>query len=216
MKRMPPVLAVFLLLTFSLTARGVASESYFPLKEGMVWEYQHTYNDLKSQKQIGTAKSIKKNLAPRKLQDREVVPQVFSFYQPENVLKQETTSFIRRDATGFQVVARQSAEDAKPVFQANYYILKFPLTRGASWQQEAEGFLVRDVIESLDASVKVKAGVFNHCLVMKKLYFDPKDPGTPIQEVLFWFAPEVGNIRAVTRHPQKNVEIVQELVSVQK
>jgi hypothetical protein len=216
MKKMLPFLTILCILALSLTARGADPESYFPLKEGMAWEFQHKYYDLKSKKQIGAAKSIKKNSAPIQLKGINVTPQVFSFYQPENVLKQEATSFILKDATGYHVFARQSNKDKEPIIQEKYYILKFPLTKGASWQQKVEGFIVHDTIESVNAEVAVPAGNFSNCLMIKKLYFDPKDPKTAQQEVHLWFAPDMGNVKVITRHPQRNVEIVQELVSVKK
>ncbi len=216
MKKMLLFLTIFCILALSLTAGAADPESYFPLKEGMVWEFQHKYYDLKAKKEIGTAKSIKKNLALVQLQGIMVTPQRFSFYQPENVLKQEGTSFIFKDATGFHVFARQSNKDKEPIIQEKYYVLKFPLTKGASWQQKAEGIMVHDTIEGVNAEVKTPAGTFSNCLMIKKLYFDPKDPKTAQQEVHLWFAPEVGNVKVVTRHPQRNVEIVQELVSFKK
>jgi hypothetical protein len=209
-------IAVLFFLSLSGWVWGAAPESYVPLTEGMSWEFQHKYYDMKAKKEIGVAKSIKKNLAPVQLQGMQVTPQLFSFYQPENVLKQEITSFILQDSTGFHVFARKSANDQEPVIQAKYFVLKFPLNKGASWQQKAEGFLVRDVIESLDAEVQVPAGKFSHCLLLKKSYFDPQDPKTAQQEVQLWFAPGVGNVKVITRHPQRNVEIVQELVSFKK
>jgi hypothetical protein len=216
MKKMLPFLTIFCFMALGLAAMAAAPESYFPLKEGMAWEFQHKYYDLKAKKEIGAAKSIKKNLAPVQLQGVNVTPQLFSFYQPENVLKQELTSFILKDATGFHVFARKSAKDQEPVIQKKYYVLKFPLDKGTSWQQKAEGFLVHDTIESVNAEVQVPAGKFSNCVMVKKLYFDPKDPKTAQQEVHLWFAPEVGNVKVITRHPQRNVEIVQELVSFKK
>lgn len=216
MKKMLPFLTIFCILGFGLTARGVDPESYYPLKEGMAWEFQHKYFDLKAHKEIGAGKSIKKNLAPVQFQGIKVTPQVFSFYQPENVLKQEATSFIFKDATGFQVVARQTSKDKKPTFQEKYLVLKFPLAKGTSWQQKGGDFLVQDTIESVNAEVQTPAGKFSNCLLVKKLFFDPKDLKTAQQEVQLWFAPEVGNVKVLTRHPQRNVEIVQELLSVKK
>jgi hypothetical protein len=216
MKKMLPFLTLFFIFGLNLWGFGAASESYLPLTEGMVWEFQHKIFDLKSKDQIGSGKSIKKNLAPIQLRGINVIPQVFSFYQPDNVLKQETKSFLRKDDNGIYVFARQSTNNNQPNIQEKYYILRFPISKGASWQQEAEGFILQDTVESIDASVQVPGGKFNNCLVVKKLYIDPKDPGKPVQEVVFWFAPDVGNVKVITRHPQRNIEIVQELVSFKK
>ena len=198
-------------------AWGASPERYVPLSEGMTWEFHHAFFDLKTKSHIGSGKSLKKNLSPTELKGTRVVPQVFSFYQPAQVLKQETTSFIAQDASGFHVVARQSAADKELKFvPEKYYILKFPLTPGASWKQQAEGFIIQDVIEAVDARVQVPAGAFNQCLVVKKQYFNPKNLDTPAQEALLWFAPDVGHVKTVIKHPQENKEIVQELVSFKK
>jgi hypothetical protein len=198
-------------------AWGASPETYLPLSEGMTWEFQHSFFDLKTKGHIGSGKSIKKNLAPTELKGTKVVPQVFSFYQPADVLKQETTSFIAQDATGFHVLARQGANDKEPkILPEKYSILKLPLTPGASWQQQAEGFVLKDSIEATDAQVQVPAGAFSQCLVVKKLYFNPKNLAAPVQEARLWFAPGVGHVKTVIKHPQENKEIVQELVSFKK
>jgi hypothetical protein len=196
---------------------GASPESYLPLKEGMTWEFQHTFFDLKSKNQVGSGKSIKKNLAPRELAGTRVVPQVFSFYQPANVLKQVSTSFLFQDGAGFRVMARQAAKDQEPkILPEKYYILKFPLAQGTSWKQQAEGFILEDTVVDTRGSVQTPAGAFQDCLVVKRLYAAPKNPGVSLQEAIFWFAPGVGNVKTIIKHPQENKEIVQELVSFTK
>jgi hypothetical protein len=210
-------LVVLCVFGISVWAWGASPDSYFPLKDGMSWEYQFKVMDLKFQNQIGTGKSVKKNLAAVELKGTKVVPQVYSFYEPANVLKQETTSYVAKDAAGFFVLARKGTSDKEPkMLPTKYYVLKFPLTKGASWKQQVEGFILQDTVESTDASVQVPAGTFNNCLMVKKLYFTPKNPNTPVKETVFWFAPEVGNVKVVIKHPAENKEIVQELVSIKK
>jgi len=212
------LLVVLFIFGISGWVWGASPDSfYFPMKEGMSWEYQYKVVDLKSQNQVGSGKSIKKNLAPMELKGTKVVPQVYSFYEPANVLKQETTSYVARDDAGFYVLARKASSDKEPVMlPAKYYVLKFPLTKGASWKQEIEGFILRDTVEATDASVQVPAGSFSNCLKVKKLYFTPKNPTTPVKETDFWFAPDVGNVKVVIKNPQENKETVQELVSFKK
>jgi hypothetical protein len=210
-------LVVLLILGISGWVWGASPDSYFPLKEGMTWDYQNKVFDLTTKNQIVTGKSIKKNLAPVELEGTKVVPQVFSFYEPATVLKQETTSFVAKDAAGFYVLARKSTNDKEIMILAQrYYVLKFPLTKGASWKQEIEGFVLQDTLESTDASVQVPAGTFKNCLVVKKLYFSPQNPKTILKETVLWFAPDVGNVKVVIKHPQENKEIVQELLSFKK
>ncbi len=218
MKKTIPFLTIFLVLgIFSLVLAAPPSYIYFPMKEGVRWEYQYKVMDLKSQNQIGSGKSIKKNLAPMEMNGTKVVPQVYSFYEPANVLKQETTSYVAKDDTGFYVLARKGSSDKEPkISPTKYYVLKFPLAKGATWKQEVEGFILQDTVVSTDASVQVPAGSFKNCLQVKKLYFNPKNPNTPVKETEFWFAPDVGNVKVVIKHPSENKEIVQELVSFKK
>jgi hypothetical protein len=212
---------VFLVFVFILGIAGwlwgASPESDLPLQEGLVWEFQHTFLDLKTEKQIGAAKSVKENLAATELRGIKVVPQVFSFYQPADTLKQKTKSFIFQDASGFQVVARQSLNEPEPGFiPEKFYILKFPLTQGASWKQPAGKLIIHNTIKDTAATVQVPAGTFTDCLLVKKLYFHEKDGEHAIQEGLFWFAPEVGNIKVILKNFPENKEIIQELVSFTK
>jgi hypothetical protein len=210
-------LASLFILGISVWVWGASPDSYFPMKAGMRWEYQYKVFDLASKNQIGTGKALKKNLSPLDLNGTKVVPQVFSFYEPANVLKQETTSFLAKYAAGFYVLARKATNDKEPMMlPEKYYVLKLPLDKGASWKQEVEGLILQDTVEATDASVQVPAGTFSNCLMIKKLYVNPKNPNTPVKETDFWFAPEVGNVKVVIKHPQENKEIVQELVSFKK
>ncbi len=205
------------ILAIAVWVWGASPKNYLPLQEGLVWEYQQTFVDLKTEKQTGTAKSIKENLAPTELQGVKVVPQVFSFYQPANTLKQKSKSFIVQDAGGFFVVARQGLNEPEPKFlPEKFYILKLPLTKGASWQQSVPGLMIRNTIEDTAATVQVPAGTFKDCLLVKKEYFHPKDPKKPVQEGHFWFAPGVGNVKVVLKNSLENKQIIQELVSFKK
>lgn len=217
MRKLLLCITVFSILSLSTWGFGAFQDSYLPLTEGMSWEFQHKFLDLKTKAQVGEAKSIKENLAPVELNGIGVIPQVFSFYQPTAILKHKTTSFIFRDSSGFHVVAKQSLNEQKPEpITEKFYILKFPLIKGASWTQHAEGLIISNTIESSDASVVVPAGTFKDCLLVKKLYFNKNDPKRAIQEGLFWFAPNVGNVKIVIKNPPENKEIVQELVSFKK
>jgi hypothetical protein len=212
---------IFLIFVFILGIAGwvwgASPESYFPLQEGLVWKFQHTLLDLKTKKQIGAANSVKENLAPLELQGVKVVPQIYSFYQPPDTLKQKIKSFIGRDASGFYVVARQFLNEPKPTFlPEKFYILKFPLTKGAAWKQRAPGLLIHNTVEDTAATVQVPAGTFRNCLVVKKVYYHEKGPQHAVQEGLFWFAPGVGNVKVVRKNTPENKEIIQELVSFTK
>jgi len=217
MNKMIPLFLILWLACLSPWGYAASPESYLPLQEGLTWEFRQTFFDLKTKEKTGEAKAIKKNLAPVELKGTKVSPQVFLFYQPANVLKQETKSFLDKDQDGFYVVARQSTNDKEPVIdKEKFYVLKFPLTKGATWKQYAEGLIMHNTIESTEATVQVPAGTFKNCLLIKKMYFQKNDPTKAIQESLLWFAPDVGNVKVVVKNTPNNREIVQELVSFRK
>jgi len=217
MRKITALLTLLLLAGLGQWSFGASPEAYLPLQEGMTWEFQQKLFNLKSKAQLGEAKAIKKNLAPRDIKGIKGHPQVFSSYQPGGTLKHETTSFITQDAEGFAVFARQTANLKEPqLLEEKFYILKFPLAKGTAWQQFAEGFLLQTSIESTTDTVQVPAGTFHHCVVIKKLYLAGRDSKQPAQEARFWFAPGVGTVKVVTKNFHDNQEIVQELVSFKK
>ena len=217
MRKMLSLLVILLVVGLSYVVYGASPESYMPLKEGMVWEFQYKVIDLKTKNQVDEAKSTKKILPPVDIKGTKVTPQLFSFYKPKNVLQNESKYFIRKEPSGFSVFARQSKKDKVPkIIDKKFYVLKFPLTKGASWKHDLKNFTVNIIIESSNADVQVPAGTFKNCLLIKKLYFNKGDVKKPTQESLFWFAPGVGNVKVVRKNFEKNREVTQELVSFKK
>jgi len=217
MRKMLSLLIVLLVVSLSYVAYGASPESYLPLQAGMVWEFQHKVLDLKTQKQVDAAKSIKKNFPPMELKVTKVTPQEFSFYHPKDTLKHEIKYFITKESSGFLVFARQSKENKEPkIIDSKFYVLKFPLDKGSTWKQNLKDLTVDNIIEGTDSTVQVPAGTFNNCLLLKKLYFEKGDAKKPVQESLFWFAPGVGNVKVVIKNSKENKEIIQELVSFKK
>ena len=217
MRKMLSLLVILLVVGLSYVVYGASPESYMPLKEGMVWEFQHKVIDLKTKKQVDEAKSTKKILPPVDIKGTKVTPQLFSFYKPKNVLQNEIKYFISKEPSGFSVFARQSKKDKAPkIIDKKFYVLKSPLDKGASWKHDLKNFTVNNIIESTSADVQVPAGTFKNCLLIKKLYFKKYDVKKHFQESFFWFAPGVGNVKVVMKNFEKNREVTQELVSLKK
>jgi len=217
MRKLLPLLTILGVILCGARVQAASLESYFPLKEGMVWEFQYKIFELNSPKEIETAKSVKKNFPLMNIKGTKAIPQEFSYYQPRNVLKHEVTSFIAKDKTGFFVIARQSSKDKEPqILPDKFYILRSPVIKGDTWKQIAEGFILQDTVLATDGAVRVPAGQANHCIVIRRHYFDRQDLETPFQETTFWYAPNVGNVKVVTKNFRENKEIVQELISFQK
>jgi hypothetical protein len=217
MKRAVVLLVILCIAGLSTPVRGASPEAYLPLQEGLVWEFQHKFFDLQTKDQVGSAKSIKKNLAPTTINGTRVYPQEYLFYQPEGTLKQKTIAFIAPDPQGYYVFARQSEKENKPkIVGKTFFVLKLPIQKGTSWQQEEGGLTIQNTIESIDETVQVSAGKFTNCLLMKKVYFHKQDSKKPVQEALFWFAPEVGNVKILMQNFQLKKEMHQELISFKK
>lgn len=217
MKKTIVLLSVLVLVGMSQGSVASSHERYLPLQEGLVWEFQHKFFDLQTKDQVGSAKSVKKNLAPTTINGTRVYPQEYLFYQPEGTLKQKTITFIAQDPQGYYVFARQSEKENKPkIVGKTFFVLKFPIEKGTSWQQEEGGLTIQNTIESIDETVQVSAGKFTNCLLMKKVYSHKQDSKKPVQEAFFWFAPEVGNVKILMKNFQLKKESHQELISFKK
>ena len=151
MRKMLSLLVILLVVGLSYVVYGASPESYMPLKEGMVWEFQHKVIDLKTKKQVDEAKSIKKNLPPMDIKGTKVTPQLFSFYKPKNVLQNEIKYFIRKEPSGFSVFARQSKsllfEDTMPNIKSAKK--RMELSRAASSRNRVNRSRIRTAIRRL-------------------------------------------------------------------
>jgi hypothetical protein len=198
--RTPGIVAA-LLLAVSLFIPGQGwgdelSESYFPLKEGMRWEY-----DVISD-QGATKKLLITNLAPREVSGAKVTPR-----------KQELggATFIelmKKDETGIYRYAEQKGEKAPPsLITPMECHLRFPITEGSSWKMATKlgnsTVNVSLTIESLADEVKVPAGTFKDCIKVKQV--GENDAGTSVMGYE-WYAPKVGVVKSIVTIKQKSKE----------
>jgi hypothetical protein len=96
-----------LLLALSLFTPGKArcdelNESYFPLKEGVRWEYSVTSTQGETKKLLIT------NLAPREVSGAKVTPRKWDLGGTTFI------EFIKKDDSGIYRYAEQSGENAPP------------------------------------------------------------------------------------------------------
>ncbi|MDO9532185.1 MAG: hypothetical protein Q7O12_08635 [Deltaproteobacteria bacterium] len=188
-----------LLLAVSLLTPGQGwgdelSESYFPLKAGMRWEY-NIISD-----QGATKKLLITNLAPREVSGTKVTPR-----------KRELggTTFIelmKQDETGTYRYAEQAGEKAPPTLVTPMEChLKFPVAEGSSWNMAAKlgnsTVNLSLTIESLSDEVKVPAGTFKDCLKIKQV--GENDAGTSVMGYE-WYAPKVGVVKSLVTIRQKS------------
>jgi hypothetical protein len=193
------VAALLVAVSLFMPGRGWGdelSESYFPLKEGMRWEY-NVISD-----QGATKKLLITNLAPREVSGAKVTPR-----------KQELggATFIelmKQDETGVYRYAEQKGENAPPsLITPMECHLRFPVAEGSSWKMATKlgnsTVNVSLTIESLSDEVKVPAGTFKDCIKIKQV--GENDAGTSVMGYE-WYAPKVGVVKSIVTIKQKSKE----------
>lgn len=195
---------MFFVLCFLIIILGgtnTFAEQYFPLKEGMSWEYQMTRQGRFSG--VETSTYTRKALAARKFDEVKLVP-----LQYNNGFLQ----YIIQDKFGVAVYAYQGIDDVKPkASRPIYYFLQYPLKQGAIQQTRFKTDLLEmqvdvDVtltIETLSDTVSVPAGTFKNCIRIKgygtkTIQVDIMPVKATIEiETYEWYAPNVGWIKSI-------------------
>ena len=190
-----------LLLAVSLFTPGQGwgdelSESYFPLKEGMRWEY-NVISD-----QGATKKLLITNLAPREVSGTKVTPRKWELGGATFI------ELMKKDETGVYRYAEQKGEQAPPsLITPMECHLKFPIAEGSSWNMATKlgnsTVNVSLTIESLSDEVKVPAGTFKDCVKIKQV--GENDAGTSVMGYE-WYAPKVGVVKSLVTIKQKSKE----------
>jgi hypothetical protein len=190
-----------LLVSLSLLTSGpvradALSESYFPLKEGMRWEYTVTSDQGQPQKLLIT------NLAPRDVQGVKVTPRKWELGGATFI------ELMKQDDTGVYRYAEQKGETAAPeLITPMECHLKFPITQGNSWAMTTKvgtsALSVSLTLESVSDEVKVPAGTFKDCLKVKQV--GENDAGTSVMGYE-WYAPKVGVVKSMVTIKQKTKE----------
>jgi hypothetical protein len=187
-----------LLLALSLFTPGHGrcdelSESYFPLKAGMRWEYTITST------QGQTQKLRISNLALREVNGVKVTPRKWELGA--------STFFelMKQDGTGIYRYAEQVSETAPPNLVTPIEChLKFPIAPGESWDMVTKvgnnPLTVNLTIESVSDEVKVPAGTFKDCLKIKQV--GENKAGTAVIGYE-WYAPKVGIVSSMVTIKQK-------------
>jgi len=190
-----------LLLAVSLFTPGNGrcdelSESYFPLKEGMRWEYNVTSDQGETKKLLIT------NLALREVQGTKVTPRKWEL---------GGTTFIelmKLEDSGIYRYAEQPGENAPPsLITPMECHLKFPVAQDNSWDMATKlgnsTLSISLTIESVSDDVKVPAGTFKDCLKIKQV--GENDAGTAVMGYE-WYAPKVGVVKSMVTIKQKTKE----------
>jgi hypothetical protein len=195
-------------------------EEYFPLGEGLVWEYRMTVrimNEPKSQKFVVA------NLGPTRLDGVDVAQQR---------VQQDDISYFRRTKSGVLRVAVRRAGAVEPVgVGTEHLVLPAALTPGARWPLESRLRLVESrtfaredrlaprylavtleyTVGAVDEFVVVPAGRYRHCVRIdaRGRTRVPVDRGNASAYVSVmhsdWYAPGVGLVKSVRKESTDSV-----------
>jgi hypothetical protein len=186
------VIVAALLLALALLMPGQSrcdelSESYFPLKPGMRWEYTVTSDRGKTLKLIIT------NLAPREVNGVTVTPRQWELGGSTFI------ELMKKDDTGiYRYAEQQGATGAPSLVTPMECHLKFPIALDNSWSMPTKmgnsTVNVSLTIESVSDEVRVPAGTFKDCLKIKQT--GKNDTGISIMGYE-WYAPKVGVVKSM-------------------
>jgi DUF3108-like len=190
-----------LLLAVSLVLPGTVrcdelSESYYPLKAGMSWEYLVISSTGPTQKLIIT------NLAPQEIQGKKVTPRKWDMGGHIFI------EFMEKDDSGIYRYAEQAGDTGTPtLITPKECHLRFPVTEGNNWNMATKignrPLNVTFTIESVSEDVKVPAGTFKDCLKIKQM--GSNDLGTSVMGYE-WYAPQVGIVKSLVTIKQTSKE----------
>jgi hypothetical protein len=197
MKKTTGILAALIMLAGLLTGAALSDdieESYYPLKEGLRWEYTVTSD------KSGAKKLLVTNLASREVNNTKVTPRKFevggvSWYE-----------LMEKTGGGIYRYAEQKSEQAPPALVTPKEChLKFPLSRGNSWTMttklEQQQLPISMSIESVSESVTVPAGAYKDCVQVKQEGKNAEGTSVLGYE---WYAPKVGVVKSIVTIKIKN------------
>ncbi|MDP3182520.1 MAG: hypothetical protein Q8M54_06840 [Desulfobaccales bacterium] len=174
-------------------------EGYYPLKQGMTWEY--TVSSDKS----GTKKLIIKNLPPQKIDDKAVIPREW------NMGGNLVTHFVAEDDSGVYKIADKRPDDKDlTIIKPPVYYIKYPISEESTWDNIVRmgdrDMQISQTIYSVSDVVKVPAGTFKDCLKIKHVGTDisPDKNDTSLSlEAFEWYAPGTGCVKSMATFMKK-------------
>jgi len=175
-------------------------ETFFPLQEGRSWEYES--EKIVDGKVVAKMKINDTVMRKTEIGGEKVIP-IRSEETRSSGRKVTKIYYFDTDSEGVYLLGKQVlGKEKEPTIWGNQlYRIKRPIKPGFSWGIEGKDGL----IESIDETVKVLAGVFHKCI--KVVYHNFHS--------ILWYAPEIGKVKAIYHYPNNNMSTVQ-LVSYKK
>lgn len=205
------ILFVLLLVFAILVGCSKRIETYYPLKEGMTWEYRNTFG---SHAINGAEKTIITNLASQELKGGKVTP------QKVEIGGQSRLSFLSEDANGlYESTEQQSGFVGQEKKSSPFYIIKYPIKVGTVWERITKSSLsnvpvkLKYTIERIDEPVTVPAGTFKGCVKIKGVgaadtnlnIFSGAILVTINVEHYSWYAPKVGLVKSIIKERSSQI-----------
>ena len=194
---------ILLLLLFSLGwIDSTDVESYLPLKDGKVWEYESL--NLQGDKVIKRRKLTVTNMASREFEGKNVIP--VKYLWRETQFSSEIPFyfyFFVKSNDSIYAFAKQSEKDIQPIKLDNpLTYIKLPIKQDNKWIDSA----AESIIESIDENITVPAGSFK-CLRIKQTL----KGGISIT---VWYARDVGRVKQLLQ--SKNEKLLIQLLKYNK
>lgn len=209
--------------------RSPAPESYYPLEEGLVrryvmsgevamfagWTLERTgwHRTMRSRGLDNYVVAVQTQ-APRLIDGVDATPIMAS----SDLNRDYWFSFARLDAHGVAEVGRQKRGGQPKPLEEPYYLLRFPLKRGQSWEvKEPLDFMDGEItlaghawIAGVDETVTVPAGTFRHCVRVEVESSGSKrvehlhgrgiwGEATVERKSTAWFGPKIGLVKGIER-----------------
>ncbi|MEW8658293.1 MAG: hypothetical protein AB2603_08165 [Candidatus Thiodiazotropha endolucinida] len=229
-----PVLGLFILALQSCSNQSLDSSSYFPLQEGLQWDYLVT---------TSVGDSIRHSDFSIRMGEQEPIN---SRPHAVRITSDGTRYYIAENSGGIYRTAKRTLIESKPAIDNSpHWVLKYPLKNGTQWSNPTYPFVLRRVypyeerltrgmnlkmtfqIMGDDETVVVPAGRFDNCIRVQgeanlTLYADAR---SGYEEILIntteWYAPGVGLVKLLREEPLSNDvfaggEVVYELRSLRR
>lgn len=194
-----------------------ATDDYFPLNQGLRWEYQLT---IEHPERLET-----KALSIESAGETTFKNQTVSIRQTSD----GTDYYLARQAEGIYRVAKRTLVESKPQPDAiPRMVLPLPIAqaKGKTWSAISQPYLIERVFEgmdvmtadslqfpmtysvlSLDETVELPAGKFSHCVLVEgqtdlSLYADARTGHSTVPiTTREWYAPGVGLVKLEREEP---------------
>lgn len=194
-----------------------ATNDYFPLNQGLRWEYQVT---IEHPERLATKQLIIESVGQTSLNEEIVSIRATS---------DGTDYYLAQRADGIYRLAKRTLVESEPQLEASpRMVLPLPIAqaKGKTWSVISQPYLIERVYEgmdvmtadmlqfpmtysvlSLDETVEVAAGYFSHCLLVEgqtelSLYTDARTGNSIIPiTTREWYAPGVGLVKLEREEP---------------